>query len=192
DRFYADDLNLNIAVRSSTAGIFIDTNAIPGLAGPGHIEPNITIGFNRVGPMNINIYSPFLLFSGLTERVGITNFIWGSFDGSTNPPVVYPQSLSLRQLEDMILTALTISPLALPHGVVGQFYQVTFTVTGGDPPYTFSLAEDSPGLPPGLDLAPGGVLLGTPRTPGTYDFVLQVQDAQGRRRLQPYSLTIRL
>ncbi|MGA4579604.1 Ig domain-containing protein [Limisphaera sp. VF-2] len=190
--FYADDLNLNIAVRSSTAGIFIDTNAIPGLAGPGHIEPNITIGFNRVGPMNINIYSPFLLFSGLTERVGITNFIWGSFDGSTNPPVVYPQSLSLRQLEDMILTALTISPLALPHGVVGQFYQVTFTVTGGDPPYTFSLAEDSPGLPPGLDLAPGGVLLGTPRTPGTYDFVLQVQDAQGRRRLQPYSLTIRL
>lgn len=190
--FYAADLNAVATVRSGTAANFVDTNAIPGLAGPGHIEPNITIGFNRVGPMNINIYSPFQPFSGLREWNSITNFIWASYDGSTNPPVVYPQGRSLRDLEDMVLSSLSIQPLALPYGVVGQFYQVTFTVGGGQAPYVFSLAEPSPGLPPGLDLSPGGVLLGTPQAAGIFDFVLQVQDAQGRRRLQPYTLTIRL
>jgi len=190
--FYATDLNEVVAVRSSTAGIFITNNAQPGLAGPGHIEPGITIGFNKVGPLNFNIYTPFLPFSGLTERYGFTNFIWASFDGSTNPPVIYPQGRSLRDLEDMVLSSITVHPLALPVGVVGQYYQVTFTAQGGQPPYTFSLADDSPGLPPGLDLSPGGVLLGTPRAAGVYDFVLQVRDAQGRRRLQSYTLSIRL
>jgi hypothetical protein len=190
--FTGQDLNQSIAFRTSTAGVFVDTNAVPGLAGPGHIEPNITIGFNKVGPMNINFYTPFLPFSGLDEYWSITNFVWGSFDGSTNPPVVYPSGTSLRDLEAMVLTSLTIQPLALPYGVVGQFYQVMFTIGGGQPPYQFSLAPGSPGLPPGLELSPGGVLLGTPRTPGVYDFVLQVEDAQGRRRQQSYTLTIRL
>jgi hypothetical protein len=185
-------VNNFLGLRTSTAGVFIDTNAVPGLAGPGHIEPNITIEFNKVGPMNINFYTPFLPFSGLDEYWSITNFVWGSFDGSTNPPVVYPSGTSLRDLEAMVLTSLTIQPLALPYGVVGQFYQVTFTIGGGQPPYQLSLAPGSPGLPPGLELSPGGVLLGTPRTPGVYDFVLQVEDAQGRRRQQSYTLTIRL
>jgi len=190
--FRALDLNDAIAERTDTAGVFIDTNSVPGLAGPGHVEPPITISFNRVGPLNVNIYDPFLPFSGLDEFGGFTNFIWASFDGSTNPPVIYPQGRSLRDLEDMVLNLLSIQPLALPYGVVGEYFQVTFTVDGGQAPYSFSLAEDSPGLPPGLELSPGGVLLGTPRTAGVYEFVLQVQDAQGRRKLQPYSLTIRL
>ncbi|MCS7090829.1 MAG: Ig domain-containing protein [Verrucomicrobiota bacterium] len=190
--FTATDLNLLAAVRTETAATFIMTNAIPGLAGPGHIEPDIQIGFNRVGPMNINVYDPFLPFSGLSEWNSTTNFIWASFDGSTNAPVVYPQGASLRDLEDMLFSALNVQPLALPYGVVGQYFQVIFTVEGGQPPYVFSLAEGSPGLPLGLELSPGGALLGTPRVAGIYDFVLQIQDAQGRRRLQSYTLTIRL
>lgn len=58
-------------------------------AGPGIIE-NATQGalfdFNNIGPGLINRL-------GGTEERGTATFVWGSFDGSTNRPVVYPKGL---------------------------------------------------------------------------------------------------
>lgn len=65
-----------------------------------------------------------------------------------------------------------------PGGHVGVFYTHTFTAGGGFPPYTFAIIFGS--APPGLVLNTAtGVLSGTPTTPGTYAFTIQVTDSFG-------------
>ncbi len=55
-------------------------------------------------------------------------------------------------------------------------YSVTFAATGGNMPYTWTVASGST-LPAGLTLAPTtGVLSGTPTTAGTYTFGITVTD----------------
>jgi hypothetical protein len=62
----------------------------------------------------------------------------------------------------------------LPSVMTGTPYPAqTFAATGGFPDYTFSLASGA--LPPGLSLS-GGVLSGTPDTPGIYNFNIKVTD----------------
>lgn len=61
-----------------------------GGAGPGVIRPGITITYNKGGPLYINTYDPSRILYGLGQGTAITNFVWGSFDGSTNAPILYP------------------------------------------------------------------------------------------------------
>lgn len=69
-------------------------------AGPGIVDFStpVDFGFNRTSPGRIN------LGAGTTEQDSTTTFVWGSFDGSTNAPVVYPAGrVSLRDLERLAL-----------------------------------------------------------------------------------------
>ena len=77
---------------------FNATNSVAGLAGPGTIEPQFTITFNKVGPLNFHFNSFFI-----TESSASQTFLWGSFDGTTNAPVVYPSGTSIVNLENLIL-----------------------------------------------------------------------------------------
>jgi hypothetical protein len=61
-----------------------------GGAGPGVIQPAITITYNTGGPSYLNTYDPLRILNGLGQGTAITNFAWGSFDGSTNAPILYP------------------------------------------------------------------------------------------------------
>ncbi|MDQ1314197.1 MAG: hypothetical protein QG662_306 [Pseudomonadota bacterium] len=79
----------------------------------------------------------------------------------------------------------TATPLAIgtanpPDAVANIPYGALLEATGGSAPYTWSLV--TPGaLPTGLSLNTSGVISGTPfgGTDGTYNFVVQVRDAQG-------------
>lgn len=65
--------------------------------------------------------------------------------------------------------------ITLAGGVVAAPYSQALQVTGGLPPYTFSVVGD---LPPGLALnSSTGVVSGTPTTPGTYSFSVGVSDS---------------
>ncbi len=65
-----------------------------------------------------------------------------------------------------------------PPGIVGQFYSHTFPISGGVPPYTFTISAGS--LPPGLTLTPSsGVISGTPTKAGIFAFTVMVTDAMG-------------
>lgn len=55
---------------------------------------------------------------------------------------------------------------------------VTFGVTGGTAPYTWTVAPGST-LPAGLSFSSAGVLSGTPTTPGTYTWSVKVTDSTG-------------
>jgi hypothetical protein len=63
-----------------------------------------------------------------------------------------------------------------PVATVGAAYSTTFTASGGQGPYLFGLSPGS-SLPPGLTLAPNGVLSGTPTEAGSYNITVQVVDA---------------
>jgi hypothetical protein len=158
------------------------------LIGPGTIDGPVTFQFNKVGPIYLNGFYPFYI----DERSSILHFIWASYDGTTNAPVVYPIGSSIYNLEDQVLVQ--ISPAYLPAGAVGQPYQAQLQTVGATPnwtaPFTWSVAPSSPGLPPGLGISASGLIFGTPSAGGFYDFVIQVADGMGRIARRSYSINL--
>ncbi len=82
--------------------------------------------------------------------------------------------------------AITINPSMLPTGYVGALYNQPLSGSGGTPGYSFSFTG---ALPPGVGLL-SGTLNGTPTTPGTFNFTIQVTDSLGCTGSQGYSVTI--
>jgi hypothetical protein len=175
---------------------FDQANVLPGLAGPGTITTPTTITYDKVGPVYFN-NSIFAAMDGSpyfnqtpggidTNEYYLEYFVWASYDGTTNAPVVYPNGTSLDNLGNML--QVQAFPAQLTNAVAGQPYAATFTATGGSftPPYTWSDTE----LPDGLSLSGDGKLSGTPTVPGNYVFTLILTDDVGRSVQWNYSLTI--
>src|SRR5262249_50151333 len=94
-------------------------------------------------------------------------------DGTTNPPVLYPNGTSI--------TVVTITTTTLPDATIGSPYSAQLSAIGGVPPYTWSLSPASPALPAGLALSTNGVVSGTPTGPAAfYDFSARVTDSVGQ------------
>ena len=171
---------------------FDQGNLLPGLAGPGLVNGPTVFTYNKSGAL----FSQGLITLGtnstlLSEFTQIPLMAWGSFDSSTNAPVVYPNGTSIQNLVNQVLVQ--ISPATLPAGTHGVAYPPqTFSATGGSfaPPFTWALAIVSAGLPPGLTLSADGTLSGTPTQVGTFDFIIQLTDSLSRNVQWNYSITI--
>jgi len=88
-----------------------------------------------------------------------------------------------------VAAAPSLAFTAQPGGQVGVAYSDALTVTGGTGPCIWTVSAGS--LPAGLTLNPGtGVLAGTPTTPGTATFTIQVTDAKARTAARTVSLTV--
>ena len=70
------------------AGATLDPDA----EGPGNIEPQSGFTFSKVGVYSLN-------FGNTDEQDGTPGSLWGSFDGSTNAPILYPIGSKLADLE---------------------------------------------------------------------------------------------
>ncbi len=107
----AEDLGVNangiplIMRRTGTvAPIWVNNNGINGQgvnAGPGQINGQVVISLSKVGPYIRNA-GPLNGQSSLTEETGNSSFVWGSFDATTNAPIVYPTGSSIYELEQQI------------------------------------------------------------------------------------------
>jgi hypothetical protein len=76
-----------------------------------------------------------------------------------------------------------------PDGRVGQAYSHAFPATGGIEPYAFAIIAGA--LPDGLTLAPNtGIVSGIPTVAGTFDFTVQVTDADDNTADVECSITI--
>lgn len=83
------------------------------------------------------------------------------------------------------LAIVTASPL--PQGTVGKAYVSSMGATGGTSPYTWAAVT---ALPDGLTLAPGGAFAGTPTKAGSFNFIIQVQDATANTVIAPFTMSI--
>ena len=123
----------------------------------------------------------------MTDLFYIDYFVWSSFDGTTNAPVVYPDGTSIDNLENEVL--IQVTPTSVSNGTKGVAYPATtFMATGGafTPPFTWSAT----GLPSGLSVSSTGTLSGTPTQSGTFDFILQLTDSLARSVQFNYTITI--
>src|SRR5262245_35742230 len=79
----------------------------------------------------------------------------------------------------------------LPPGVVSQPYDATVQVTGGDPPYTWTVADDeNKNVPKGLDVHPDGHVAGVPVEAGDFVFALVAHDSVGREKRTQVALQV--
>jgi hypothetical protein len=76
------------------------------------------------------------------------------------------------QLIRDVTSPFTIVSNTLPGGTVGVSYSQALQASGGTGTYAWSLAAGQ--LPPGLTLAPGGTISGTPTSAGSFNFTVQV------------------
>jgi hypothetical protein len=72
-------------------------NGTSTLGGPGVIRPPITMVYSKIGEYLINIGDG-------GEPDGQRFYWWGSFDGTTNEPVMYPQGSSIKALEWLVMS----------------------------------------------------------------------------------------
>ena len=171
---------------------FNQANILPGLAGPGTIDPPTTITFNKSGPIFYNVVTNNQY--SLDEVTAVQEVMWASYDGSTNAPVLYPDGASIASLESQML--MQVTSVSLPPAHVGVVYTTQLTGTGGVLPYTWSLAPASPAVPSwllGLPVLPAysdGQLSGTPDAPGIFSFFVQMAGADGGFTVWQVTLTV--
>jgi len=178
---------------------FDQANALLGLAGPGTITTPTTITLEKAGPVFFNntVFgdemdgTPYFTETpggDVADSYYLVYFVWGSFDGTTNAPVVYPNGTSIDNLENEVLVRVT--PASVPAGFSdgSPYPPVTFTASGGSfqPPYTWSAT----GLPAGLSVSSDGTLSGATTQSGSFVFTLILTDSLSRSVQWYYLLTI--
>ena len=85
---------------------------------------------------------------------------------------------------------LTITTSSLPHGFARIPYIGRLSAANGYPPYSWSLANGSGPLPPGLSLSSSGVIFGTPTTGGNFPITVQVTDSQMNTATKDLSISV--
>lgn len=83
--------------------------------------------------------------------------------------------------------ALSLFSSTIDPAYIGEDYTFDFVVTGGLAPYTFEVRSGR--LPPGLTLG-NGSLSGTPTEVGSFDFSLQVSDANLSQAVEDYTVSV--
>ena len=135
--FAAEDLGLDagglpVAFRRSDTTAWVNNDAINGtttLDGPGVIAGSVTLSYSKVGPYIYGLegyYPASGATNSLATAIGsFSGFVWGSFDGTTNAPKLFPADVSIADLEWLVLQGSSgvSSPWAVP---------LLNTTTGGD------------------------------------------------------------
>jgi len=161
------------------------------------VEKQLVIG-DAGGPLNLTI-----LDAGNCPWTvqGLPSWITYSGTGGAGPATIavtvaansgVPRSASFdiansafTVTQEAQLTVTTASPL--PLATTGAAYSQSFAASGGQPPYTWSIASGS--LPNGLTLSSAGALSGTPLNAGIYNFTLEVTDSASALTSLTYNLT---
>jgi hypothetical protein len=82
---------------AASPGLPVDANIVT----PSVITPELVVTFNNAGPI---FYNEGTGYNSIDTSVEL-GFVWGSFDGSTNPPVAFPTGTTLEEIEGEVLSA---------------------------------------------------------------------------------------
>ena len=141
------------------------------------------------GPYNYSIPQGSLP-SGMTFNNGLlsgTPTVSGTFLFKIRAADVDNNTVDQTYSLTINAVSISVAPATLPNGTVGTPYATTFTASGGDTPYTFSIY--SGGLPPGMSLS-NGALTGTPTSFGQWIITVRATDNNGNYGSMVYTLTV--
>jgi hypothetical protein len=178
------------AISLSTAeGLSISTPSLDdGVVG---VAYNVTLAAaNGTAPYTYSV-------SGGALPSGLALSLLGVLTGT--PTVAGTFNVTIRALDSgnlaatrnytlLIRPALSIVTETLANGNAGTAYTAQVTAAGGFPGYTFAVASGS--LPPGLTLASGGSLSGTPTVAGAFTFGIRATDSRNFTTTRNYTVTI--
>lgn len=150
---------------TATAGIVYDTT-LQAAGGKAPLSYHITSGFL---PGGINLSGSGIL-SGTPTESGTFNFQITATDANNI-------TQTARDTLTVIPPVLNFNTSTLPVGYEGVNYSQSITVTGGNPPYTYtySVENGQTGLPLGLTLN-GNTINGTPQVTGQFTFTITGTD----------------
>ena len=170
---------LTIATCPSSSGT-VGQAYSAGLSGSGGIPPyQWSLGSGQL--------PPGLALDGGSGQIGGTPTQAGSF--SFNIKLNDSGGSSANQnCSITVAAALTIGQGGLADGSQGSNYSQTLSASGGQPPYTWTLAGGS--LPPGVSLGNGGQLIGVPSAAGSFSFTVRVADTAGASATGNFSIRI--
>lgn len=169
---------------SSLPSVTVDGNYAVTLIGTGGIQPYSWTLVSGALPAGLSLNANGNI-SGVANTATVANFTVQLRDSST-PANTVTKALSIA----VNALPLVINTSAFSSGPVNVAYSATLSASGGTTPYTWTLKSGA--LPAGLVLSTAGIISGTPTTPGSSSFTLQVADAGSPQQVltRAYTLTI--
>lgn len=130
---------------------------------------------------------------GEWQSIGVYEFAAGSTAvirvRSADGAALYVDAVRMRQLAPDQTGLPTFATNALPIGLAGEAYSGAMAMSGGRPPFSFSLSQGT--LPPGLALdSATGAITGKPLSRGESAFTLTARDALGQSASRSFTLLI--
>ena len=122
-----------------------------------NLPPNLTLGTN-----------------GVISGTPLTNGTFYFYVRVTDARATFADQLLALTIN---APPLAITTTSLPVGTFGAAYNDSLMATGGQSPYSWSLALGSANLPSGLTLGSSGAISGRPGVTGTFYFIAKVTDA---------------
>jgi hypothetical protein len=131
------------------------------------------------------------ILHGTPTTTGVYNFTVGVTDSSLPQKVAAAVNFTLTVVQQLVVTTTT-----LPNATENVPYTATILTSGGTPPISFSLTNES--FPPGLTITQPAVsstsdtLAGTPTLAGIYNFTESVADSGNPQQMatQGYTITV--
>ncbi len=97
-----------ISFSVSTTANWLSSDTFDGTTGdddgPGIITPSATFTFNNVGPLFQNFQADGQFFLREGDLGSAPLVVWGSYDGTTNAPIIYPNRVTIEDLERLVGT----------------------------------------------------------------------------------------
>jgi hypothetical protein len=172
---------------TSLAGGTVGTAYSATLAATGGVTPYTWTVTTGTLPAGLGLDASTGAITGTPTASGTSSFTVTVTDSTATTHLTATADLSI-----VITASGGITTASLPNGTVGTSYSATVAVTGGTPPYSWSITTGA--LPPGLTLGSStGTVSGTPTTAGAYTFTVSATDSTTpvpETASEPFSITI--
>ena len=146
--------------------------------GGGQRTWSIVSGFGNL-PAGLTLNTSSGVISGTPTTAGTASF---------RVRVVTSTMSAQKDFVLQINTPVSITTASLPQGGQGGAYSQTLAASGGETPYTWSIASGQ--LPSGLNLSSDGVITGAPTATGSSTFTVRVADSSSPQQQLTKQFTI--